>query len=105
MLDEDSITPKIVISAKIAAKLLEKHQVSPKEVSQCFVNRNGGLLEDDREDNQTDPPTQWFIAETNQGRRLKVVFVQRQNELGLKIYLRTAYEPNAEEIRIYGKFG
>ncbi|HEY1899356.1 MAG TPA: hypothetical protein VGG49_06165 [Steroidobacteraceae bacterium] len=96
---------KIAISHGIAAKLLEKHQVTPKEVHQCFENRSGGLLEDTREQHRTDPPTQWFIGETNKGRRLKIVFVQRQTATGLQVDLRTAYEPNAEETRIYAKFG
>jgi hypothetical protein len=38
----------------------------------------------------TDPPTLWFLARTNRNRLLKVVYIQR----GLKIYLRTCYEPN-----------
>lgn len=96
---------KIAITPKVLAKLEQKHGVTPKEVEQCFLNRTGGFLEDTREQHRTDPPTQWFIGETNKGRRLKVVFVRRQIEAGPQIDLRTAYVPNAEEIRIYEKFG
>ena len=96
---------KLAVTPKIAAKLEEKHGVSVKEVWQCFENRAGGLLEDTREQHRTNPPTQWFIGETNKGRKLKVAFIQSQTPAGLRIDLRTAYEPNTEEIRIYEKFG
>jgi uncharacterized DUF497 family protein len=96
---------RLSISQRVAEKLLEKHGVEPKEVQQCFENRTGGFLEDTREQHQTDPPTQWFIGETNSGRKLKVVFIQRQTAVGPQLDIRTAYEPNAEEIRIYEKFG
>jgi uncharacterized DUF497 family protein len=78
-------------------KLRLKHQVSLEEVRQCFLNRDGGLLEDQREDHKTNPLTEWFIAETDHGRKLKVCFVQ----VGVVITLKTAYTPNDEEIRIY----
>ncbi len=95
---------KLSVTPKIAAKLEEKHKVSVREIDQCFENRSGGLLEDTREQHRTDPPAQWFIGETNKGRRLKIVFIQRQ-ALGGRVDIRTAYEPNAEEVRIYEKFG
>lgn len=86
-----------VISEKIRAKLLEKHGVSNEEVLECFTNRESGFLIDTREDHLTDPPTQWFIAETNYGRRLKVCFVFKQGN----VYIKTAYSPNAREESIY----
>ena len=60
-----------------------------------------GLLEDTRENNKTQPPTRWFIAETDHGRLLKVVFVRRDDGY---IYLKTAYEPNEVEVNIYEKY-
>jgi uncharacterized DUF497 family protein len=81
----------------ILTKLQERHNVSLHEVRQCFINRDGGFLEDNREEHKTNPPTEWFIAETNQGRLLKVCFVQ----IGTEIDIKTAYEPNEDEIRIY----
>lgn len=85
-------------SARIRAKLKEKHGVSLKEVEQCFLNRSGKLLQDTRADHQTDPPTLWFIAETNQSRVLKVVFIlEHDNSISLK----TAFEPNTTELEIY----
>lgn len=87
----------LIISQKIETKLANKHQVRTSEVRQCFENRENGFLEDDREDNKTDPPTRWFISYTNTGRKLKVVFVFKNG----KIFLKTAYPPNDDEIRIY----
>lgn len=92
----------LYISEAIRAKLLTRHQVSENEITEAFSNKEKGLLEDSRAENQTIPPTLWFIAETNRGRRLKIVFIHdsRNN----RIILKTAYEPNSEEIRIYNKF-
>lgn len=56
---------QLVISDAIRAKLQAKHDVSSKDVRECFENREGGFLEDDREDHRTDPPTLWFIAPNN----------------------------------------
>jgi uncharacterized DUF497 family protein len=84
-------------STAVKQKLAEKHGVSVDEVQQCFANREGGLLEDTREDHKSDPPTQWFIAETDYGRRLKVVFIFKDGN----ILLKTAYVPNCKEEKIY----
>ena len=87
-------------SSAVKQKLAEKHGVSLDEVQQCFANREGGLLEDTREDHKTDPPSQWFIAETDYGRRLKVVFILKNGD----ILLKTAYGPNQKEDAIYRKY-
>jgi uncharacterized DUF497 family protein len=86
-------------SPGVLEKLRNKHHVSELEISQCFINRDGMLLEDLREDHKTDPTTEWFIAETHKGRKLKVCFVQ----VGTEIDIKTAYEPNDQEIRIYNE--
>lgn len=97
------------ISPSIRAKLASKHGVRTDEVAQCFENVEGKYLRDDREQHQSDPPTLWFIAETNQRRLLKIVFVLRTRGADggedPDIFLRTAYEPNASEIAIYEKYG
>jgi uncharacterized DUF497 family protein len=95
---------KCQISERVLDKLKHKHGVTYDEVQQCFENREHGFLEDTREEHQTDPPTQWFIAETNQCRKLKVAFVRRVIRGVVRTDVRTAYEPNAEEIRIYDKY-
>lgn len=94
---------KLLISPKIARKLAGKvPPVTEGEIIQCFSNRQGKFLEDTREDHQSNPPTQWFIAETDYGVCLKVVFVYYP---GKGVAIRTAYSPNEAEIRIYEKYG
>lgn len=87
----------LVFSEAVLEKLKDKHGVSKKEVEDCIANRVSGVLKDTREKHKTNPPTLWFIAETNQKRLLKVAFVNRSGE----IHIKTAYEPNEDEIRIY----
>lgn len=96
---------RFLVSEAMLEKLATKHRVTRDEVRQCFENREGGFLEDDREDHQTDPPTQWFVAETNQCRKLKIAFVQGQTEKGPHIEIKTAYDANADEIAIYDRHG
>ncbi|CAJ0699305.1 ADP-ribosyl-(dinitrogen reductase) hydrolase [Ralstonia wenshanensis] len=91
----------LVISPKVRQKLETKHKVSEREVEQCFYNRCGLNLIDTREDHQTDPPSLWFIAETDLGRLLKIVFVCD----GGKVFLKSAYEPEQASIDIYEKLG
>lgn len=91
----------LYIAPAIRTKLLYKHDVREHEIEEAFANREGGFLEDERAEHITIPPTQWFIAETNHGRRLKIVFIADSGRLIIK----SAYEPNGEEIRIYRKYG
>ena len=92
----------LIISRRIRTKLSGKAPpVTEDEIIQCFANRIGVYLEDDREQHRSNPPTQWFIAQTDYGRNLKVVFIQEDTD----IYIRTAYVPNDEELRIYEKYG
>lgn len=94
-------------SDKIVEKLQEKHNVAVSEVLQCFKNRDPGkkFLTDTREDHKTDPATLWFLAETNGGRVLKVCFIPPHAGNGKSMEIKTAFEPNSDEIRIYAKFG
>jgi hypothetical protein len=50
-----------------------------------------------REEHVTDPPTRWFVAETDVGRLLKVMFMQTNEGIVIK----SAYEPSEAVIRIY----
>ena len=88
------------ISPSVREKLKLKHGVSEKEILECFLNREGDTLEDDRDNNKTIPPTQRFVALTNKGRVLKVCFV----ETIANIEVKTAYDANSDEIRIYAKY-
>lgn len=89
------------LSDAVVKKLLNKHSVKPDEIEACFYNRTSGLLEDVREQHKTNPPTMWFIAETNEGRSLKVIFMELPNGT---YEIKTAYEPNEDEVRIYEKY-
>jgi hypothetical protein len=89
----------LIISEKLRAKLTDKHNVTDREVEQCFENIEGPLLIDSREDHKSDPPTLWFISRTNKNRLLKVAYIQR----GSSVYLRTCYEPNEAEMQIYSR--
>jgi uncharacterized DUF497 family protein len=89
---------EIFISRKIQEKLDHKHGgVSMSDIRECFANRDGKFLRDTRANHQTNPPTQWFIAETNFGRELKIAFLERDGN----IHIKTAYEPNDDEHRAY----
>lgn len=91
---------EIYISARTLEKLTSKHSVTPQEIEECFQNRSGVFLIDDREDHQSDPPTQWFIAPTDLGRALKVCFVRR----GKEVHIKSAYQPEPEAVRIYEEY-
>jgi len=79
-------------------KLRTKHYVERHEVIECFDNRTKKALIDDREEHRTNPPTEWFISETDAGRRLKVVYIRVSASATV---IRTAYEPSEDEERIY----
>ena len=91
----------LMVSEAVKTKLQKKHQVTIREVEHCFINREGRLLLDNRALTKTNPPTLWFIALTNQNRKLKVAYIQK----GEKVILKTAYEPNESELAIYERFG
>ncbi|MBS4098555.1 MAG: hypothetical protein KGZ83_17160 [Sulfuricella sp.] len=91
----------LVISQPVLDKLKAKHGVARREIEQCFDNREGGFLMDEREDHRTDPPTLWFIAPTNGNRLLKVVFIAIDG----RVHIKTAYAPNDTEIGIYERHG
>jgi hypothetical protein len=91
----------LLITAKILEKLKNKHEVLRVEVEQCFSNRVGKLLIDNRELRKTNPPTLWFLAKTNKGRVLKIVYIQK----GSEIHLKSAFDPNATEHAIYAQHG
>lgn len=81
------------------AKLAEKHRVTPQEVEQCFLNREGPYLVDNREEHASDPATLWFLAETDTARQLKVMFIPYPE----KPTLRSAYEPSQQVIDLYSR--
>lgn len=90
----------VIISKRIQTKLLGKHNVTKKEVTECFFNRDRTALKDSREEHQTDPPTLWIIAKTNHCRALKLLFVVNDGD----VILKSAFEPNQNEIDIYARY-
>lgn len=87
------------ISQAILDKLKNKHKVSRREVEQCFENKCGLYLEDTRAHHKSDPPTLWFVAPTNQGRPLKVIFIYRDGQ----VHLRSAYDADDVAQRLYNQ--
>ena len=90
----------IILSDRIRQKLAGKlPPVTQAEIVECFANRTHGPLCDDREEHTTNPRTRWFVAETDHGRKLKVIYVPR----GADIYIKSAYDANRRYIRIYNE--
>jgi len=78
---------------------LRLRQITEAQVLQCFANRDGKMLIDDREQHRTTPPTEWFVASTDFGIILKICFVRDQG--GKVIDIKTAYPANAVVQELY----
>lgn len=90
---------RIIISQKVRDKLAKKFPpVTETEIRECFWNRVRSTVIDDREEHRTKPPTRWFVAETAEGRRLKIVFIQRKDG---DVIVKTAYDPDEAEEEMY----
>jgi uncharacterized DUF497 family protein len=87
-------------SLRILRKLKDKHNVEWSEIEEAFLNSSLDFLEDDRKPHKTNPPTLWFVSQTDRGRLLKIVFMQN----GTSTEIKSAYEPNKLEIKIYAKY-
>lgn len=81
----------------IERKLKVKHNVLPSEVRECFANVQRGFLEDTREDHKTNPPTRWFIEETDRGRALFIAFMMIEG----KIVIKTAFDADDNRKHVY----
>lgn len=92
---------KILLSSSMRDKLASKQPpVTETEVVECFANQTHEPLIDRREEHLTNPPTRWFVAETNYGRRLKVMYVPMEGSVRIK----SAYDASQDIIRIYNKY-
>lgn len=78
------------------------HNVTEQEILQCFANRDRTFLTDSRPEHQTPIPTQWFVSETDYGRRLKVVFIYDQESQIVDI--KSAYPAAPDVERVYFKY-
>lgn len=93
----------LVISLKVRAKLaLPSHNVTEEEIEQCFANRDGRSCYDMRPEHQAALPTQWFVAQTDYGRRLKIVYVHDTHNNNIEI--KSAYIATDDVNRIYNKY-
>lgn len=90
---------RLYFSPHVRQKLLDKHNVTEAQVLECFANRDRAMLIDDREEHRTTPPTQWFIAQTDFGVRLKVCFVMDRAAGILEI--KTAFPCSQAAIQMY----
>lgn len=91
------------ISPSVRQKLAQPdHNVLEEEIIQCFANKGRTFLIDTRPEHQTPIPTQWFVSETDYGRKLKVVFIY---DPGARIVtIKSAYVATPEVERIYLKY-
>ncbi|MBS7244206.1 MAG: ADP-ribosyl-(dinitrogen reductase) hydrolase [Comamonas sp.] len=93
----------ISISPAIQAKLADpSHNVTRQEILECFANRDRKFLTDTRPEHQTPIPTQWFVAETDYGRQLKVVFIY--DKAVNTVFIKSAYPAEEHIVRIYQKY-
>lgn len=89
---------KLVISQSIRAKLARKTPpVSEDEILQCFANQTHSPLIDSREEHATNPFTRWIVSETDYGRKLKIMYVPRQDG----IHIKSAYDATMQIEGIY----
>lgn len=94
---------KLFLSPSTRAKLARPdHNVTEREILECFANRDHTFLIDKRPEHQTPIPTQWFVSETDWGRKLKVVFIYDQAS-GI-VDIKSAYPASTEIQAIYLKF-
>lgn len=91
---------RLNITPDIHKKLKERHKVKESEIEECFLNREKAHLIDTREEHETDPPTKWFIAETDTGRLLKIMWI---NDDVLGVTIKSAYEPSQKAIDLYNR--
>jgi len=91
----------LIISKTILAKIGQPDHgsVTKKEVEQCFANHSGRYAYDRRTQHldRKGKPTPWFVSQTNQGRRLKIMFVR----VGEDIKLRSAYPATSTVAQIF----
>jgi len=86
------------ISARVREKLAAAdHAVTVDEVVECFMNLEGPAFRDQRAEHETDPPTQWFVAETDKRRVLKIVYIEYPDFFAIK----SAYEASQKWVTLY----
>lgn len=79
-------------------KINQKHTVSKHEAEEAFENPIGNIYEDKRDEHLSNPIKKWLIGETLYGRKIKIVFIERDND---EIILVSAYEPSEKTKNYY----
>ncbi len=74
---------KLFVSPGTKKKLRNEYNITTEEVKECFLNREKGFLIDINK--KYGYPIFRFIAETNRGRRLKVIFILASGIYKLKV--------------------
>lgn len=93
---------ELIVSRKVKEKIENRHELLIREICEAFANKEGAFLRDAREDPDKMPFSQWFVAQTDKGKLIKVAFIL--DDENRKVIIKTAYEPNEEEVRIYKKY-
>ena len=94
----------LIVPPSIVAKIATKDHgcITENEVAECFDNHCGRYCLDHRPQHadSNGNPSVWFVASTNHGRCLKIMFVRD----GTDIFLASAYPATPEVQRIFSKF-
>ena len=92
----------LLISPNVREKLKQPdHNVTQTEIEECFANRGLKECTDTRAWHATNPPTRWFVSETDRGRRLKICYILLPDGT---VEIKTAYPATAEIERIFAKY-
>mgnify|MGYP000334592896 CR=1 FL=1 len=76
--------------------------ITVKEVHECFANHCGRYAYDKRPEHLdgSGQPSPWFVANTNHGRCLKIMFVHD----GGDVYLKSAYPATVKVQDVYNRY-
>lgn len=92
----------LIISPDVRKKLKDPdHNVSDLEILECFANRGPKECFDTRAHHRTNPPTRWFVSETDHARRLKIMYVLLASG---DVEIKSAYEATDDVTRIFRKY-
>lgn len=90
---------QLIASKAVQEKIYSYHDVEMLEAEEAFNSFAGYPLQDSRARHKTKPETMWFLAETYDGRLLKIVYIPHP-EQHIAV-LRTAYEPDDDEVDLW----
>ena len=62
----------LIVTDAVKAKLKTKHKVELNEVGQCFYNKHGRLLTDNRDLHKTHPPHSGLLPRLTKGERSRL---------------------------------